>query len=141
MEYANAFVGKDERPSDAEVAAALGAAAELWDGFIEWMAGEKDVTGQEWKGVVVKKYGWSLRLKQKSRNIVYLSPGRGCFLVGFVLSDKALQAAKAARLPKAVQQILAGAPRYPEGNGVRLVVRRGADVAAIRKIAAIKIAS
>ena len=41
-----------------------------------------------------QKYGWSLRLKQKSRNIVYLGPAKGCFMVSFVLSDKALNAAK-----------------------------------------------
>ncbi len=113
----------------------------LWTDLIHWMAEKQEVTGQEWKGVVVRKYGWSLRLKQKSRNIVYLGPGKGCFMVGFVLSDKALRAAKAARLPRSVQEALAGAPHYPEGNGVRLLVRSATDLPAIRKIAAIKIAS
>ena len=51
---------------------------------------EGGVSDQEWKGVVVKKYGWSLRLKKKGRNILYLSPGKDCFMTSFVLSDKAL---------------------------------------------------
>ena len=76
----------------------------------------------------LKKYGWSLRLKQKSRNIVYLGPGEGCFMVSFVLSDKAFEAAKQAHLSKTVQDALANAPRYPEGNGLRLVIRRSADL-------------
>jgi hypothetical protein len=76
------------------------------------MAEEEGVAGQEWKGICVSKYGWSLRLKQKSRNIVYLGPGEGCFMVSFVLSDKALKAAKELHLPKAVADALdsAGAP-------------------------------
>jgi hypothetical protein len=104
------------------------------------MADEEGVTEQEWKGIVVKKYGWSLRLKQKSRNIVYLGPGVGCFMVSFVLSDKALAAAKKTNLPNAVAAVIAAAPRYPEGNGVRLIVKRAADLRAIQRIAAIKLA-
>jgi len=141
MEYASAFLGKTERPGDAELAAALGETASLWKEFIDWMANEMGATGQEWKGICVKKYGWSLRLKQKNRNIVYLGPGKGCFMASFVLSDKAVRAAKAARLPRAVAQAIAAAPRYPEGTGLRVVVHQPAEMAAIRKLAAIKIAN
>jgi hypothetical protein len=141
MEYRNAFIGNAERPTDAEGADVLGSKAKLWNEFIEWMSEQEGVSDQEWKGVVVKKYGWSLRLKKKGRNIVYLGPGTDCFMINFVLSDKALDEAKHAHLPKAVQDALATAPRYPEGNGLRFLVRRSGDLAAIRKIAAIKVAN
>lgn len=141
MEYTNAFRGKANQPNEAELHAALGSSAKLWNEFIHWMADDEGVAGQEWKGICVEKYGWSLRLKQKSRNIVYLGPGKGCFMASFVLSDKALQAAKDAHLPKAVAEALAKAPRYPEGNGLRLQVHRNADLPAIKKIVAIKLAS
>ena len=127
------FVAK-KQPSDAELTAALGPSAKLWNEFIQWMA-EEEVVEQEWKGICVNKYGWSLCLKQKSRNIVYLGPGNGCFMVSFVLNDKALNQAKAAHLPKDVADALAAALRYPEGNGLRLVVHRAGDLQAIRKIA------
>src|SRR5208282_1332889 len=141
MEYSNAFLSKVDRPSDVEVSAALGPTAGLWNEFIEWMTRDEGVAGQEWKGICVNKYGWSLRLKQKSRNIVYLGPGKGCFMVSFVLSDKALKAAKEAHMPKVVAEAIAAAPRYPEGNGLRLIVHRATDLPAIRKIAAIKVAN
>ena len=141
MEYCNAFIGKTDAPTHAEVAEVLGAKVKLWDDLVEWMVEKEGVPDQEWKGVVVKKYGWSLRLKKKGRNIIYLSPGNGCFMASFVLSDKALREAKQAHLPKAVEDALAAAPRYPEGNGLRLLVERAGDLTAIRKIAAIKIAS
>jgi hypothetical protein len=141
MEYINAFKAKPTQPSEAELAVALGPSTKLWNDFIHWMADEAGVATQEWKGICVNKYGWSLRLKQKSRNIVYLGPGKGCFMVSFVLSDKALQQAKETHLPKAVADTLASAPHYPEGNGVRLLVHRAGDLPAIRKIAAIKLAN
>lgn len=141
MEYCNAFIGKAETPTHAEVAEVLGSKVKLWDEFIHWMSEKAGVSDQEWKGIVVKKYGWSLRLKKKGRNIVYLGPGKDCFMASFVLSDAALNAAKQAHLPKAVQDALAAAPRYPEGNGLRLLVEKEGNLAAIRKIAAIKVAN
>jgi hypothetical protein len=141
MEYTNAFLGKTSQPTAAELASALGSSAKLWDEFILWMADKQGITVQEWKGIVVKKYGWSLRLKQKARNIVYLGPGIGCFMVAFTLSDKVLAQAKHEHLPQAVQDVLDKAPRYPEGNGVRLIVHCATDLTAIRKIAAIKVAN
>jgi hypothetical protein len=78
---------------------------------------------------------------KKNRNIVYLGPGEGSFMVSFVLNDKALNEAKAAHLPKAVADALAAPLRDPEGNGLRLVVRLATDLPAIRKIVAIKLAN
>src|SRR5438105_8191972 len=107
MKYENAFKGKLTQPTDAELDAALGPSATLWKDLVQSMADQEGVAGQEWKGICVKKYGWSLRLKQKSRNIVYLGPGMGCFMVSFVLGDSALKAAKESHLPKAVPDALA----------------------------------
>jgi hypothetical protein len=140
VEALNAFIGKKEQPSKEEVAAALGPAAGVWNDFIEWMRSELGVSTQEWKGVYVQKYGWALTLRLKKRTIVYLAPCTGCFRAAFTLSDKAVAAAKAAKLPKNVQQALAEARRYPEGTGLRLMVNKAADLAAIRKLAEIKLA-
>jgi hypothetical protein len=139
--YTNAFLGKLERPNEAELTATLGETAALWTEFVDWMANVEGVSAQEWKGIYVDKYGWSLRLKQKGRNIVYLGPGDGCFMVAFTLSDKAVKAARATHLPKAVATALARAPHYPEGTGLRLVVHGPRDLPAIRKLAAIKVAN
>jgi hypothetical protein len=141
MDFANAFVGKANQPSDTEVASVLGPAAPLWSELIEEVSSDGGSLTQEWKGIVVHKYGWSLRLKQKSRNIIFMSPCHNCFRVAFTLSDKAVAAAKEAHLPKAVSHALATAPRYPEGTGLRLTVNRPADLPAIRKIARIKLAN
>jgi Protein of unknown function (DUF3788) len=142
MDAPNAFLGWANQPSDVEIAAALGPAAPLWSQLIDEVTA--DAAGQltqEWKGIYVHKYGWSLRLKQKRRNILFMSPCQNCFRVAFALSDKAVTAAKEANLPKAVSQALATAPKYPEGTGLRLTVNRPGDLAAIRKIAQIKLAN
>ena len=141
MEVLNAFVGKAGQPSPEEVAAALGPASGVWNELIDWMADDIGVATQEWSGIYAHKYGWSLKLKQKKRTIVHLSPCGGFFRAAFILSDKAIAAAKEAKFPKKIQQALADAPRYPEGNGLRLVVTKAADLAPIRKLAEIKLAN
>jgi len=140
VEGLNAFIGKAEQPSAEEVSAALGPAASLWNDLLGGMAKNLGVATQEWKGTFAKKYGWSLQLKLKKRTIVHLSPRLGCFQVAFIFGDKALAAAKAAKLPKKIVQALAEAPRYPEGTGLRLMVNKAADLAPIHKLAEIKLA-
>ncbi len=140
MEILNAFIGKKEQPTPEELAAALGPASGVWNELVEWMATKLGVATQEWKGIYVHKYGWSLTLKMKKRTIVYLAPCTGCFRAAFTLSDKAVAAAKTAKLPAKIQHALAEAPRYPEGTGLRLVVKAAADLGPVRKLAEIKLA-
>jgi hypothetical protein len=140
MEIPNAFIGKAQQPSPDDVAAALGPTAGIWNEFVAWMADNLGVATQEWKGVCAKKYGWSLTLQLKKRTIVHMAPCGGCFRVAFALGDKAVAAARQAKLPKKVLDALAEAPRYAEGTGLRLVIRKAADLAPARTLAQIKLA-
>ena len=139
MEILNAFVGKTTTPTAEEVAAAPGTAAEVWKQLVDWMA-EQEVTVQEWNSYSAKS-GWAMRLKVKKRNIVYLAPCSGCFRVAFVLGDRAVAAARQSDLPKSTLKLLDEAPKYPEGTGVRLVVKAAKDLVAIRQFALIKLAN
>jgi Protein of unknown function (DUF3788) len=141
MEIQNAFVGKKEQPLPEEVAAALGPTTPLWIELIDWMATVAGVSTQEWSGIYAHKYGWNLKLKVKKRTIVYMGPCKGYFKVSFVLSDRAMVQAKGTEFSKKVQQALAEAPRYPEGYGLRVAVMKVADLAPVRKLAEIKLAS
>ena len=139
MEFPNAFVGHSALPTTDEVDKALGTSATLWHELVDW-ARQHGVGGEEWK-CTSPKHGWSLRLQQKKRNIVYLCPCAGCIRVAFLLSDRAVAAARTARLPKRVLEELEQAPRYPEGTGLRLMVQKHADLAAIETLANIKMAN
>ena len=109
----NAFVGKKSQPSRQEVAAALGSSNELWEKLIADLH-----LDPEWNSYSPKA-GWSLKLKQKKRTILYLGPCEGSFRAAFVLGDKAIAAAKSSELPKRVLKMVAEAKKYPEGWAVR----------------------
>ena len=132
----NAFIGRTKPPTDDELSTELGAARTLWDELLTELA----LPIQEWNSYSPKA-GWSLKLKLKKRTIVYLAPCRGSFRVAFVLGDKAVEAARQSKLPKAVMKIIDEAPRYPEGTGVRLEIAARKDLAAVKKLAEVKLAS
>ena len=133
----NAFIGKKTKPTDADVAKALGPAKALWDEVIDAL--KKDCPTKEWNSYPVKA-GWSLKLKKKDRTILYLGPWEGGFRVAFALGDKAVKAARESQLPKPMIKLLDEAKKYAEGTAVRFNVTNEADVEAVKKLAAIKIA-
>lgn len=138
MESKNAFIGKTTRPTNEEISAALGPTAPLWDELLAWFAAEHGVVTQEWKSYS-PKYGWSLQLKVKKRTIVHMAPFAGSFLVVCILGDKAVKAALAGDLPKSLTKAITEAPRYPEGTGIRIVIKTARDLAAVPRLAPYKL--
>jgi hypothetical protein len=132
----NAFIGRTLPPTDDELSAQLGAARVLWDELLAELA----LPIQEWHSYSPKA-GWSLKLKLGKRTIVYLAPCHGSFRVAFVHGAKAVEAARQAKLPKAVMKIIDEAPRYAEGTGVRLEISNRKDLAAVGKLAGVKLAN
>jgi hypothetical protein len=85
----NAFIGKQDEPSAAELDSALGLAKPLWDRLVAILADELGIADHEWRSYSLNA-GWSLRLIRQKRVIVYLSPSRGSFMASFALGDKAV---------------------------------------------------
>jgi hypothetical protein len=135
----NAFVGRTRKPSEAELSEALGPAKEPWDALVARLAEDHGVRDQEWKSYSPKA-GWSLRLARKKRTIVWLAPCPGAMRVAILLGDRALAAARQAKLPKRLRKALDEAVRYPEGTAARIDVRSARDVPGLARLAEIKLA-
>jgi hypothetical protein len=140
MDVPNAFIGKTDQPTVEELSAALGPTSTLWRQLVDSLAKEQGIVDQEWYSFK-PKYGWTLLLKLKKRRILYLGPCAGCFRASFILGDRAVAAARASSLPKPLLKLLDEAPHYPEGTGLRLVVKSARDLPVIRKLAQIKMAN
>lgn len=135
----SAFDDRNAPPTDRALAQALGKTSTSWAGLKEVLSHECAPLEEEW-AFAGAKFGWSLRLKRGKRVIVYLTPCTGHFLASFALGEKACAAAREAGLPAGVMALLAAAPKYAEGRGVRIPVRTRKDADAIRKLATIKLA-
>lgn len=140
MDPENAFIGRTDQPSSAEIEKALGKSVPAWKQFVEWLVKSESVIDQEWQSYS-PKYGWALRMKKKKRTIVYLAPALGCFRVSFVLGPRAVEAARESDLPEDTKKAIEEAPRYPEGTGVRFVAKYLKDLEPLRALVRIKLAN
>lgn len=120
-------------PSQAQLQRQLGATYKLLQSFLA----DNGELKPEWK-YYGEKYGWSLKLFAGKRNICFINPYDGYFGIAFVLAERTVEAALAARLPRAVKEQITNARVYVEGRGVRFEIRSAKDLVPAQKLLAIK---
>jgi hypothetical protein len=136
----SAFDDKSKPPTPQSIKKVLGKSAIHWEDLVRFLASEYKPLTEKW-GFAGKDWGWALRLIQKKRTILYMTPSRGHFLVGFALGEKAVKAAHASSLPGSILDLIDGAPKYAEGRAVRIEVRSKKAREAIKILASIKMAN
>lgn len=134
----NAFAGRPTRPDKKSLASILGTSKPLWDRLLIDLKRDLKLNHAEWHSASVR-LGWSLRLQQKKRNILYLGPRENGFTAAFVLGKEAVSAAQSSSLPPKILRSIAEAKRYAEGTGVRVEVKTPEDVSAVKILAKIKL--
>src|SRR5512138_3371030 len=112
----SAFDDPARPPAPAELARRLAAAAPLWNALVAHVEKANPPVEEVWS-FAGAKFGWSLPLVQKGRVLVYLTPQEGQLLVGLVLGEKAVAAAREAGIPPALLAAIDAAPKYAEGRG------------------------
>ncbi len=112
----------------------LGPAQAVWQAWLEELAGIYGANLTEWKAYS-KKVPPSLRVLKGKRTIVWMSVREGCFWASYILGEKAVKAA-----PEELAPLLDEAPKYPEGRGVRVEVKSGAELPLLRRLTALKLA-
>lgn len=132
-----ALLDRSHAPADAELAAALGRAAAAWRALVAEVGATCAPITSQWAFASAAS-GWSLRLRHRERVLVYLLPQAGSFVASFALGEKAVAAAREAKLPAAILAAIDAAPRYAEGRGVRIEVTRATPVRSVAKLVAIK---
>jgi hypothetical protein len=133
----SAFDDSAAPPEPAAVGEVLGPSARLWDQLVSAVTESYPPIVALWN-FAGAKYGWSLRLKRRDRNLLHLTPQPGTFLLGVVLGEKAARAAHSGELPKAVLKLIDEAPRYGEGRGIRMQVATTDDVETALMLTALK---
>ncbi|HBH22915.1 MAG TPA: hypothetical protein DDY13_05770 [Cytophagales bacterium] len=132
------FTDKQQIPNDQELSKALGPTYPLWQ-QIEAMVMQHYPSGKmEWN-YPGKKYGWSYRIKDKRRAILYFLPREGYFKVAFVFGQKATDEIIASGVNDIVKEELASARVYAEGRGVTIKVEDEALFPDIERLVEIKL--
>lgn len=134
----SALTDKSRAPEAAAVAAVLGPAATWWDDLVRRVTARFGPITEEWKHPGAK-YGWSLRLKRRERNLIYLIPGHGSFLVALVFGERAVEAIRASDVRDDVKAMVEAATPYVEGRGIRFAVTGKADLALVERLLELKV--
>ena len=81
----------------------------------------------EWK-YYGPKNGWALKVFRKKRNMCFVGREPGAIAMGFVLGERAYDHLLTLDLRPALRETVEGAKRFPEGRGIRLILKGEPDL-------------
>ncbi len=136
----SAFDDKSNEPRATDLKCTLGRSSVHWEDLIAHIAVEYAPLEKTWN-FAGANWGWSLRLKQKKRTVLYMTPCSGHFLVGLVLGEKAVAAAHAGSLPDSTLTLIDEATKYAEGRGIRVEVKSKKACQIAKELATVKMAN
>ncbi len=132
------FTNKAEIPDDLKLREALGELFNLWMEIRSYVFKVYPGAVEEWN-FPGQKYGWSFRIKDKKRAIIYLLPREKFFLVAFVFGEKATADALKSELSPEIKQTIESARVYAEGRGFRIEIQDNRMIRDIYKLIDIKL--
>lgn len=132
------FMDKGKKPGEAELKKALGKTFPYWKILEEFTLKTESEAKGGWH-FSGAKYGWSFRITDKKRVIIYLLPRDGFFKAAFVFGSKAYEEVISSVVSEEIKNELKAAKSYAEGRGIRLEVRSKAVVNDLKTLIKIKI--
>jgi tRNA U38,U39,U40 pseudouridine synthase TruA len=134
------FTEKACVPSDADLRSALGATYSAWQHIRDEVVKKYPDAESVW-AFSGAKYGWSFRMKDKKRAILYLLPRQSYFKVAFVFGQKAFKSiVDNAAISRDIKRELEAAKVYAEGRGIRIDVKGKAVLKDVGRLIDIKLA-
>ncbi len=138
MDDISIFMDKNSIPDNKELESGLNSTHKIWKQIIKMVLNKYPNGIQEWN-YPGKKYGWSYRIKDKKRAIIYLLPREKYFKVAFVFGDKALRKILESDISKSIKEDLLNARKYAEGRGVSIDIIDNGLMGDIEKLVDIKL--
>ena len=88
-----------------------------------------------------KKYGWSYRIKDKKRAIIYFLPRDHSFKVAFLFGQKAMDVIMESSISLEIKDELKQATKQAEGRGIRIDVKNDSIMPDIKRLIEIRLAN
>jgi hypothetical protein len=132
------FMNKAVIPDIKDLQIELGETYAFWKEIMDFVVLKYPTTEKEWS-YPGSKYGWSFRLKDKKRVIIYLLPRERYFKAAFVFGQKAYELVLDSPISESIKTELAAARVYAEGRGIRIDVKDSAILDDIKKLVKIKL--
>ena len=140
MDDISIFTNKDDIPTNDNLVKNLGTTYVLWKELEEFVIEKYPNALAEWN-FPGKKYGYSFRIKDKRRAILYFLPRKDYFKIAFVFGQKATDIIMGSDVETKIKTKLAQARKYAEGRGIRIDVKNESPITDIKKLVAIKLSN
>ena len=132
------FTDKNKLPDNADLKESLGDTYQLWQLIKDYVISKYPQGFEVWN---CSKYGWSVRIKDKKRAIIYLLPREKFFKVAFVFGQKATDSIMKSKIANSVKSELDSARVYAEGRGIRIEIKDKMIIRDIKELIDIKLAN
>ena len=132
------FTDKNTTPSNDDLKESLGGTYQLWQLIKDYVISKYPKGFEEWN---YSSYGWSFRIKDKKRAIIYLLPRDEFFKVAFVFGQKATDVIMQSQISQAIKIELSAAKVYAEGRGIRIDVKGDNIISDLKRLIDIKMAN
>ena len=132
------FTDKNSIPDSSDLINSLGDTYNLWQLIKEYVHLKYPTALDEWN-YSGEKYGWSFRIKDKKRAIIYLLPRNKYFKVAFVFGQKAMDLIMKSQISDAIKNELQAAKVYAEGRGIRIDVNDEGIINDVKELIDIKL--
>ena len=134
------FMDIAQIPNNQSLQIVLGESFDLWASIRDYTLKNYPKAIEEWN-FPGTKYGWSFRIKDKKRAIIYLLPCDNYFSIALVYGEKATNQALSSNISKKIKDIIKAAPVYAEGRGFRIEITGKEKMGDIEKLIDIKLAN
>ena len=140
MDDISIFQNKTITPTDNDLVEKLDSTYKLWIQLQNFVLSKYPDGLSEWN-YPGKKYGWSFRIKDKRRAIIYFLPRDKYFKVAFVFGQKATDSVMVSDILPEITTDLMQARKYAEGRGIRIDIKNELRIPDIQKLIEIKMAN
>lgn len=132
------FTDKNKQPNNDDLIESLGNSYQYWQLIRNYVFSKYPKGFEEW---TCSKYGWSLKIKDKKRAIIYLLPRDRFFKVALVFGPKATDMIMKSQIINSIKTELDSAKVYAEGRGIRIDVKDKMMIGDIKELIDIKLAN
>lgn len=134
------FMNKSAVPTSEDLEHSLGNTFEVWKNLEAFTKEQYENYTAEWH-FSGEKFGWSYRIKDQKRVIIYLLPRDTFFKVAFVFGNKSFEQILKSNVADFIKTELSAAKQYAEGRGIRIAIKDNAIMEDIQKLILIKLSN
>ncbi len=127
------FDNKEIVPCDEDLEDILKNSFDTFNNLISYLENEYGSLKKEWK-FYSKKAGWTLRISSEKRNLTFISPNDGYFIVTVNMGVKVSEIALDLNISNNTKNLIKQAKAYREGISILIKMRNEEDLGDIKNI-------